>query len=243
MQKLSFDGREQLYYQLYNILFEDITDGKYQIGSLVPAESELMETYHVSRATVRRAMEMLANEGLVTKKQGYGTTVIANQPKNSLKRVVKYTKKQDRNHTAVFKKVIEQKIIPAPEEITKQLLLPPETKLVMLRRVRYGDTEPFYYEVNYFEKEYVPGIMQRDFSKESLRVFLANTYHIRWSQANQEIYAIAADDEMAQLLQVPEGSPLIAIKRISFDEQSVPREYVITYYRGDKYHLEIELAM
>lgn len=243
MQELSLNGKEQLYYQVYNILFQDIMSGKYQIGDKIPAESELMETFHVSRATARRAMEMLANEGLVVKKQGQGTTVISNQTRNSLKRVVRYTKKQDLDHVVTVKKMVEQTTVPADEKIAKKLALPTGRELIKLKRVRYADEEPFYCEVNYFEKEYVPEVLERDFSVESLRVFLVETYHIRWSCANQNVYAILADQEMAELLQVAEGSPLIAIERVSYDDKSVPREYVVTYYRGDKYHLEIDLAM
>ena len=237
MQELSLNGKEQLYYQVYNILFQDIMSGKYQIGDKIPAESELMETFHVSRATARRAMEMLA------KKQGQGTTVISNQTRNSLKRVVRYTKKQDLDHAVTVKKMVEQTTVPADEKIAKKLALPTGRELIKLKRVRYADEEPFYCEINYFEKEYVPEVLERDFSVESLRVFLVETYHIRWSCANQNVYAILADQEMAELLQVAERSPLIAIERVSYDDKSVPREYVVTYYRGDKYHLEIDLAM
>lgn len=141
------------------------------------------------------------------------------------------------------KKMVEQTTVPADEKIAKKLAIPTGRELIKLKRVRYADEEPFYCEVNYFEKEYVPEVLERDFSVESLRVFLVETYHIRWSCANQNVYAILADQEMAELLRVAEGSPLIAIERVSYDDKSVPREYVVTYYRGDKYHLEIDLAM
>lgn len=95
MGALDFSGRQQLYYQLYNLLFQDIISGKYPVGCIIPAESELMNTYHVSRATARKAMEMLANDGLVSKKRGYGTFVISAQPNTSPQRVVRYTRKTE----------------------------------------------------------------------------------------------------------------------------------------------------
>lgn len=243
MGALDFNGREQLYYQLYNILFQDIINGKYAIGSLIPAESELMKTYHVSRATARKAMEMLAQHGLVNKRQGHGTTVISHQPNNSPRRVVRYTKKNEVDHVTAIKKLVSKRILPAEQCMAEALNLPIGSELIELKRVRYADTEPFYLEINCFEKAYVPEVMNRDFSQESLRVFLSNVYHIKWYIAKQEIYSIVADETIAELLHISIGDPLIYIRRISYDADNIPREFVATYYRADKYHLEIELAI
>lgn len=243
MGGLDFSGREQLYYQLYSILFQDIVNGLYPIGTMIPAESELMKNYHVSRATARKSMEMLANDGLVMKKRGYGTIVIQNQPKSSPRRVVRYSKKNEVDDVIAIKKMIDKKIIQAPKEISEKLQLVDKTKVIRLKRVRYAGNEPYYIEINYYEEAYVPEVMHGEFSKASLRLFISNVYHIQWSYANQEIYSILADEEMAALLHIQPGSPLIYIKRISFDKDNIPREYVSTYYRADTYHLEIELAI
>ena len=243
MGELDFSGREQLYYQLYNILFEKIVNGIYPLGSLIPAESELMKQYHVSRATARKSMEMLANDGMVNKKRGYGTVVVSNTPNTSPKRVVSYTRKNNADHVTPIKRMIDKRIIAAPKEIAIKLHLPDESKLFQLKRVRCAGERPFYVEINYFDERLVPGIMDRDFSNESLRVYLSNTYHIHWSYAEQEIYSILSNEELSSLLQIPLGSPLLYIKRISYDTDNVPREFVSTYYRADTYHLEIELAL
>lgn len=243
MGELDFSGKEQLYYQLYNILFQNIISGTYPIGSCIPAESELMSVYHVSRATARKSMELLSNNGLVNKHPGIGTIVVSNVPSTSPNRVVSYTKKKDEDHVIAIKKVISKNMIPASKEIAQKLQIEEGCELFQLKRVRYAGREPFYVEINYFDKTLVPMIMTRDFSKESLRVYLLNTYQIEWSYAQQEIYAIQADEELSYLLQISKGSPLIYIKRVSFDKKNIPREYVSTYYRADKYHLEIELAI
>lgn len=243
MAELDFNGREQLYYQLYDLLFQGISNGTYVIGDLIPSESELMKTYHVSRATARKAMEMLANDGFVKKKRGLGTVVVSTRPKHSPHRVVNYTRKIQQASVVSQKKLISFETIPAPTDIAAILNLEAGTELICLQRLRYGDEEPFYLEINYFEKSYVPAILQRDFSKESLRVFLKKTYNIQWAYARQEIYSIIADEKLSQLLKVEAGSPLLHIKRVSFDVEDHPREYVDTYYIAEKYHLEIELTI
>ncbi|GCF94960.1 GntR family transcriptional regulator [Enterococcus florum] len=243
MTTLDFNSREQLYYQLYDLLFQGISNGTYKVGELIPSESELMKRYQVSRATARKAMEMLANDGFVKKKRGLGTVVVSTRPNHSPQRVVNYSRKNEPTSVISQKKIIHFNTIKAPKEIAQVLNLEPETDLICLKRVRYGGKEPFYLEINYFEKDYVPKILTRDFSKESLRVFLNKTYDIQWAYARQEIYAITANEEFSQLLQVETGSPLLHIKRVSYDVKDCPREYVDTYYLADKYHLEIELTI
>lgn len=243
MIALDFNGREQLYYQLYDRLFQGIINGTYAVGECIPFESELMEVYQVSRSTARRSMEMLANDGFVKKQRGLGTVVISTHPKHSPQHVARYSRKRDMTDVIAQKKVIEFGVIDAPSEISDALSLNLNTPVICLKRVRVGDTEPYYLEINYFEKEYVPEMLNRDFSEESLRVYLDKTYNIQWSYATQEIFAIVAEEEIAKLLKVNVGEPLLHIKRISFDVNDVPREYVDTYYLADKYHLEIELTI
>ena len=186
---------------------------------------------------------MLANDGLVSKKRGYGTFVISAQPNTSPQRVVRYTRKNRVDQVIAVKRMINQKVMKAPKDIAECLQLSDDCDIIRIKRVRYAGEEPFYLEINYFEQSFVPEVMEHDFSKESLRVFLSNAYQIQWSFAKQKIYSILADREMAELLHIAVGSPLLYIRRISFDKDNHPRECVCTYYRADTYHLEIELAI
>lgn len=238
---LDFSGKEQLYYQLYDILFQDIINGVYSVGDLIPSESELMRLYGVSRATARKAMEMLANNGLINKRRGYGSEVVSSYPNTSPQHVTSYIKKNEVERAVAEKRMLVSEIVPAAGEIARELNLAEGTPVFRMKRVRYSGDKSFYLEINHFEQSYIPGAIDRDFSKESLRAFLNNSCQIHWSRASQEIYAVTADEEKAPLLQVPVGAPLLYIKRISFDMQNVPRECVMTYYRADLYHLEIEL--
>ena len=83
--------------------------------------------------------------------------------------------------------------------------------------------------------------VERYIPSESLRAYISDELHVRWRQATQEIRAIVADEELAYLLKIEVGEPLLFSKRISFDTQGMPREFVTTYYRADHYHIEVEL--
>ena len=118
------------------------------------------------------------------------------------------------------KRMINQKVMKAPKDIAECLQLSDDCDIIRIKRVRYAGEEPFYLEINYFEQSFVPEVMEHDFSKESLRVFLSNAYQIQWSFAKQKIYSILADKEMAELLHIAVGSPLLYIRRISFDKDN-----------------------
>lgn len=241
MATLDFSGREQLYRQLYDILFQDIISGVYAPGDLIPSESELMSLYGVSRATARRAMEMLSNNGMISKKRGVGSEVISNRPNTSPSRVTSYLKKNVDDRVAAEKRLVDASIIPAPADVAETLGISEGTQAYRLRRVRYAGDEPLYFEVNYFERAFLPHAIERDFSKESLRAYVNDELGIQWSRALQRIYSVAADDEIARFLDVGDGEPLLLVRRVSVDMDDVPRELVMTYYRADRYHLEIEL--
>lgn len=241
MSQLDFSGKKQLYYQLYDILFQDIVNDAYAIGDLIPSESELMRRYGVSRATARKAMEMLAHNGLIQKRRGHGSEVIATRPNTSPRRVASYIKKSQSDQVTPVKRTLESGIVPADAEASEKLGVAVGTDLYRLRRLRCSGDMPFYLETIRMERSYLTEEPNRDFSTESWRGFLTNDCGIRWSRARQIIRAVVADEERARLLQVKVGDPLVHIELISIDVEGVPRELVQTYYRADLYHLEIEL--
>lgn len=242
MTALDFSGSEQLYYQLYSQLFQSIYSGEYKIGDMMPTENSLAENLHVSRATVRSAMEMLVHEGMIKRQRGKGSVVISNTPKSALNHVVSYARKNDIDEGTVYNKLLYLNIEKGLLDINNDLHLDKKAEIIHMERIHYMNEESCYLVVNYFEKAFVPDIMNHDFSKESLRALLKSHYGILWDSATQEIYCIPADDEKAIQLNIQKSSPLMLVKRISYDKNNIPREVVYTYYRADLYHLEIKLS-
>ncbi len=243
MRELDFSGKEQLYYQLYNILFQDIVNGVYSVGDLIPSETELMGQYGTSRITARKAMEMLANDGLIQKRRGYGSKVISNYPNISPSRAASYIRKSEDDKVPPEKRVIESHIIPADKEVATALNLAEGTPVFNLERVRFSGEKAYYIEANYLEEKLVPDAINRDFSEESLRVYLRDVSHVRWAYMTEKIFSVTADARRAELLGISEGSPLLYVRRHSFDTSERPREFVRAYFRADLYHLEITMNM
>lgn len=238
---LDFSGREQLYRQLYDILFQDIINGVYAVGDLIPSESDLMQRYGVSRATARKSMEMLSNNGMITKRRGVGSVVVSDRPNTSLSRVTSVIKKNVDDRVAPVKRLLDAMIVPADPDTARALDIPEKSEVYQLRRVRCSGDDPGYLEIIRCERAFLDSPLSRDFSRESWRSYLINDLGVRWSRAVQSVFSKVADEFQAGILHIKPGDPLLSIERISYDARGVPREVVQTCYRADRYHLEIVL--
>ncbi|MBY4797709.1 GntR family transcriptional regulator [Collinsella sp. AGMB00827] len=241
MLELDFNGKKRLYAQLYDILYQEIAQGTYGIGDLIPSETELMKTFNISRATARKSMEMLANNGLIRKRRGHGSEVIADRPNMIPRKVSSYVRKNPGVPEPDTCVQMDACVIPADEEISAQLDLAEGTELFSLRLLHGTKDEPYYVEDITAELAYVPAAPDRDFEQLSWRDFLTDECQVRWSRVCQRVIAVAASEEQAGILGVPPGFPLMQAECILYDIDKVPREVVRAVYRSDLYQVAIEI--
>lgn len=238
---LDSSSHEQLYFQLYNILFQGIVEGQYKVGDQIPSETELVKTYNVSRATVRKSMDLLVRNGLIERRRGIGSIVTSSTPTTALNRVTSYLKHRKEDARPATKKLVVQEIGAAPKEASVALALPEGAPVFHLVRVRCAGNDASYVEEVYIDNGYLPEISKHDFSKESLRAYYSSSLKEKWTRATQRIYAESAQQLTAQLLGVAVGAPLLTIYRTTFSSNNIPREYLIQQYRSDRYYLEMSL--
>ena len=117
--ELDFSGRTQLYFQLYDILYREIRDGVYKPGQLLPTENTLVEQYHISRITVRKALDLLMNDGLIAKRRGYGTFVQNKKVEQTLTRVQHFASEMEKRGYASSVTMLSNEIIYASRTIAE----------------------------------------------------------------------------------------------------------------------------
>ncbi len=242
MDVINRNSNLPLYQQLYQILKHDIVRGEYAPGTLVPAKSELMAHYSVSRSTVRSVMDMLVNEGLIYRERGRGTFVARPRLEQGLTRIVSFTEDMLQRGIRPSSRVLESTLLPAPTDIAERLEVGAGEELGLLKRLRMGNGEAISLEESYLVHRYCPGFLSRvDYSTTPLRRALEDEYGIRWSHAKQVIDAVNADRSLAELLGVPPRSALLRLERVTWSDRNVPVEFLRTTYRGDRYSLYAEL--
>jgi len=242
MERIDRANKLPLYSQLYDILRGNISRHEWRPGDMIPPESELIERYKVSRTTVRQVLDMLAGEGLIFRQQGRGTFVAHPMVERGLVRIVSFTDDMLQRGFKANTQVLFSGLVEAPQDIAEKLEIEAGDGLARLERLRLADDEPMSVEESYLVHRYCPGILDGDFSKNPLRVALANTYGIRWLHAKQIIRAILTPPRLALLLATGSESAMLLVERVSYSQQSIPIEFLRIYYRADRYALHGELT-
>jgi GntR family transcriptional regulator len=241
MDRVDRDSPIPLYQQLYEILKGKISEGEWKPGDMMPPESELIEQYQISRATVRQVLDMLVNEDLIYRQRGRGTFISHPTLETGLTRIISFTEDMRHRGYRPGTKVCAAKLIPAGSDIAKRLEVQIGEELAFIERLRLADNEPMSLEQSYLVHRYCPEVLKGNYAKEPLRKALENDYGLRLVKAKQTIRALAADERIADLLAVPRKSPVLCIERVTFSQQRIPVEFLRIYYRADRYTLYSEL--
>lgn len=241
MSEINRSSRLPLYHQLYQLLHGDILSGRRKPGDMLPPESELMEQHGLSRTTVRQGLDLLVNEGLITRQRGRGSFVAHPAVEQTLVRIVSFTDDMRQRGLTPSTRVISSALVPAPPDIARRLKLEDGQEVASIERLRLADGEPMSVEKSFLVHRLCPGILEGDYALVPLREALARNYGIRLSYARQAIRAILATHDLAHLLSIEPGSALLFLERVSYSQDNIPTEFLRIYYRADRYCLVSEL--
>lgn len=228
-----------LYYQVRETVRQQIEAEQWKRGDLIPSESDLQEALGVSRATIRQALQELVAEGLLIRKQGRGTFVATPKIAEALPRLVSFTEEMRMQNLAPSTSEAAVEIVEAPERVAEALATPPRERFLRIERVRCANGKPIVLLVSYLPRAL--GVDPREDFSGSLYALLEGKYGVRFGKAFQVIEAAAADDYVAQKLEIEEGDPILIIRRSAFSKSETPVEYVEGFYRADRYRYSIRL--
>lgn len=239
------------YHQVYLVLKERVLEGGFAAG--LPGEFELMARFEVSRVTIRKALELLAAEGLIAREPGRGTRVI--QPKAkplapllpgdgggspALKRSGLLANLVDMSRDTRVQ-VISVDNVQATEPVAEALRIVPASlvqKAVRLRSTRQG---PLSHITTYVPAELTASFGKKELGKKPILVLLEES-GLQLGQAVQQISARLADASTARLLDVPVGSALLYVRRVVYDQNDRPIQWLHGLYRPDRYEYQMKLS-
>jgi GntR family transcriptional regulator len=234
--------RTPLYHQVYLILRNKILDRVFAVGDLLPSEDETSQTFGVSRITAKRALNELANEGLVVRERGRGTRVVHTVATTPVRANVEGMLE---NLMAMGLEteitLLDFDYISPSEHVATLLGCRAGDKVQHAVRVRSLDGEPFSFLVTDVPESVGRSYGRDDLATTPLLTLLERT-GVVVSRAEQTLSATLADIEVASLLKVELGSPLLRIRRVVFDQNDQPVQYITGLYRPDRYQYRMNLS-
>jgi GntR family transcriptional regulator len=225
-----------LYLQLAEGLRGLINEGSVRVGEALPSERELSNMTHISRVTVRKAIDTLLREGMISRRRGSGTYVAPRieQPASVLAGFSADMANRGGRPGSIW---IEKILAPPTPEEAMTLAVAPDSLVARLSRVRTADDEPLAIERAVVPAGLLPPLDQLD---ESLYATLARVGN-RPVRGLQRLQASLATKSEAQLLSIPTGTAILRIERRTFLASGAPVEYTRSAYRGDRYDFVTEV--
>jgi GntR family transcriptional regulator len=238
--KLNNGSPAPLYHQVKEILVARIAESVWKPGDLIPTETELIKEFDVSRTTIRQAINVLVQEGLLEKQQGKGTTVKSLKLTGSLGRL-----------TGFAEELMERGYIPKSKLIRaefrddlflekKKLQIPDDEEILCIRRIRFANDEPIALEKTSWPKHIGELLMKHDLDSAKFYQILEEN-NIFLKRADETISAINATSYEADLIGVSTGTALLQMDRLSYGVEDKPIEFTQTKFRSDLYQYKVDL--
>jgi GntR family transcriptional regulator len=205
----------------------------------IPSERELMSTYRVSRATVRRAIESLVAEGALRRVQGKGTFVAPPRVQSHL-HLASFTQDMRRRGKDPSTRIVRVDSAPPPPQVAAWFHVDAALPAWRVERVRLAAGEPMAFEAGWYSAGLLPRLDRHDLAGSLYELF-AREYGLPVDSAEQTVRAERADPSIAHHLGVEPGDPVLVFDRLS-RTGGAPLERVTSHYRGDRYELHVSLG-
>lgn len=233
-----------LYQQIKGLILQSLEAGEWKPGEAIPSEMELAARFRVSQGTVRKAIDELAAENLVVRRQGKGTFVATHAEGHARYRFLKLVPDGERSEGPAQREVLECRRTRASADVARSLQLRSGDAVMQVRRVlAFGGTPTI------LEDLWLPGQAFKGLTAERMASYQGPTYAmfelefgVRMVRAEEKIRAVAADAVQAALLAVPEGSPLLSVERLAYTYNDAPVELRRGLYRTDTHHYRNDLS-
>ncbi|MGE5653706.1 MAG: GntR family transcriptional regulator [Bacillota bacterium] len=241
MKSVRRDDATPMYLQIATEIRSAIESREVAEGASLGSQMELAERYGVSRITIRQAVELLVKDGLVTTRQGKGTYVRSTSVSQELGDLVSLSEVLEARGTGHCVQVCEMRWVFPSASVAEFFGLGSDEPVLLIKRLHLHNDRPMALAVVYLPPWIGGGFSQGDLESRSLYVLLEERLGIQVGQGRQQIRAVAAEGDVAKLLQVGQGSPLLWAERRTYSTQNQPVEHITFYYLAEAYQFSVYL--
>ena len=231
-----------LYFQLEKLIMEEIENGTYPVGGMIPTEKELSQIFDISRTTVRQAIADLVRKERLYRIKSKGTFVA--RPKISqgfIQSIQSFDEDVRSGGRSPSTQVLELKVVELPVELAVKLGVPAGEKSINLYRRRCADGEPIVRVETYLPYEPCSFVLDHDFTNESLYQVLSGRVETDVTHITRICEARLATAEDVKILNMKRGQPVHYFISIGRNREGRTIEYSCARYRGDQSLFRVEL--
>lgn len=244
MNRLSaHDGRLPLYQRLRDDLLQRIAEGEWSPGDAIPTEAELTQTYELATGTVRKAVDMLVVDGVLTRSQGKGTYVRRPNFNTSLFRFFRFKTKSG-EAVQPTAKIVSRAVRVPPAEVRQALGMgDDEPEGIFLSRLRLIEDRPVLAEEIWLPRarfELLVELKLKDFG-DLLYPLYESTCKQLVASARERLTVETAGRSIAERLGMPFGGPVIAVQRLAFNFAGTPIEWRCTRGSANGFQYEVDI--
>ena len=228
------------YKTIYDSIKNKVLNKEYPANSKIPDEISLCKEYNCSRMTMKKALDLLVQEGLLYRKRGQGSFVMSsNNTKGQI--IIQERELQGltkSSHGKVTSKTLEFKLEFANEEIAKNLNINVDDPVYNIFRLHLIDNKPYVLERTYMPTSLIPGITLEVLSN-SVYDYIENILNLKIASANKTTKADMSNELDHKYLNLKDIEPVLEIDQIAYLDNGVPFEYSISRHRYDLFAFNI----
>lgn len=229
-----------IYVQIREALRGEITRQVLKRGEKLPSEQELASQFKVSRMTIRESIEDLVDEGLLYRRHGVGTFVAYPHLQRDHTRLTSFFDKAENEGIQVRATLLSMDVRPAKPKVAAALDIPVDSKVIRVKTLRFADNVPITVHDAYMPHKLFASIYTENLEVQHLwTLFEKCGYKVK--RAVQRLEAREATKDIAHLMKIKEGAPILFKERTVYADDGTPVEFTYCYNRGDIYSLTVAL--
>ena len=231
-----------LYFQLKELLAAEITSGRWPPGVRIPSEPDIGTHFEVSRTTVRQTLDEMESDGLISRVKGRGTFVKQSSPDTWFLQSSQgfYDEATAKGHR-VTSQVLRREVDELPAWALTALGLEEGAHGLTLERIRLVDGRVVMYVVNHLPGDLADLVMRADLERGSLYGALREG-GVQVEAGYRVVEAVKAEGELATLLEIEEGAPLLHVQSVTRDSHLRPVECYKAWHRADRTKIEVRVV-
>jgi len=241
MKTIDRNSPVPLYYQVKQSLLENLENGTWKPGDLVPSEQELQETYGVSRITVRQALTELTREGRFERHRGQGTFVANKQLVHNPSKRISITELMREQDIEPVWQIRQRDFVTPLPNVAETLGIRSNSKVYYVDFLLSANEEPIGRHLTYLTRAVAESGKIASLSDLELGDFFRNLPNRDGIQVSRTVQSVPASSEEAKLLKVRAGFPILSIEVTYSDTNGTPIEHLRANYRGDRFQFQLDI--